>query len=65
MDLTYKEETLLEVLFEERLLHNWNICDKYPSGTEEYEKATDECSVLKHLAPKLGISYSAYIASRF
>ena len=64
MELTEKEKQILENLLIERLLHNWDTCDKC-SVKKEYNKLTDECSIIKSLSKKMNIKLPINIMGRF
>lgn len=64
MQLSLNEKQLLQTLLEERMLHNWDVCDRN-HGTDAYERATDECYVIRHLAEKFKIEFPIKITERF
>ncbi|MCI6714380.1 MAG: hypothetical protein MR523_05490 [Lachnospiraceae bacterium] len=62
MDISYTE-TLSQVITD-RLLSNWDRCDKLGSG-KEYDELTDECGKLHYIVNELGIHLPDDVRARF
>lgn len=67
MNLTKNEKELLRELLSEKLQKNWRQCDRAARQSDyaEYERLTNECSLIKKLATNLNIDFEDYIAARF
>lgn len=56
---------LLADIFSDRLKANWNHCDNLPMGSKEYNRLTDECSLIHRMIREFGIPVDTDVEARF
>lgn len=59
------EKNLLSKILSDRLLDNWDKCDKLPMGSEEYDRLTDECGHIRVFIRKWQIPIDQNVSARF